>query len=227
MAMSEKKILIVAATSLEVQPMLVLAGIVDPLPGKLVSLLQADLLITGPGIAATAVQTAVALVNRQYSYVLNAGVAGSFNPDLEPGNMCLVTRDRFADFGTESPEGLIPGELFPYTRLNQPPFRKGWLEPHIPATLSDFNLPHLTAITSDTVHTNPASIQRLNDLWNPDLESMEGAALFYTCMMMGVPCAQIRSVSNRVGPRGANTWHLETAVDTLNRFLQNRIINYG
>ncbi|MFO7723314.1 MAG: futalosine hydrolase [Bacteroidales bacterium] len=220
----QNRILIVVATTLEMAPLLSAYGNQKYLqPGEIVSLPDADLLITGPGIAATVYHTTLAIHNNRYTLLINAGVAGSYNPVLTPGTVCLVRRDRFADLGAESPEGFIPGEQFAFTLLDHNPYSNGWLEPEIPEEHIFTELPHANAITSDTVHTLPDSILKLVSLWNPDLESMEGAAFFYTCMKAGVPCAQVRSVSNSVGPRDNDKWHLTAAVATLNRFLDKLI----
>lgn len=55
-----------------------------------------------------------------------------------------------------------------------------------------------------TVAGVSASFVRARDLWNryhAELENMEGFAVAYACARAGLPCVEIRSVSNKVGPR--------------------------
>jgi futalosine hydrolase len=223
----QKRILIVAATALEMAPMIRdLPDRVAPQPGDIVSRPEADILITGPGIASTVYHTTKVLQANQYALLINAGVAGSYNPELVPGTVCLVTRDRFADFGAESPQGFIGGEHFPYTNLTQKPYSNGWLEPLIPLPNAGSDLSQATAITSDTLHTTTDSIRSIVGRWNPDLESMEGAAFFFVCMQSGIPCLQIRSVSNMVGPRDSTLWSLDLAILSLHQSLNQLIRRY-
>jgi futalosine hydrolase len=53
----------------------------------------------------------------------------------------------------------------------------------------------------------------------PLVESMEGAALHYVCLMEGIPFLQIRSVSNVTGDRDKNRWKLKEAIENLNKSL--------
>ena len=48
-----------------------------------------------------------------------------------------------------------------------------------------------------------------------DIESMEGAALHYVCLLQKVPFLQLRSISNKVGVRDKTKWKIKTAIDNL------------
>ena len=50
------------------------------------------------------------------------------------------------------------------------------------------------------------------------VESMEGAAFFYACHQLKVPCVQIRAVSNYVEKRNRDNWEIGLAVKNLNTF---------
>jgi futalosine hydrolase len=54
---------------------------------------------------------------------------------------------------------------------------------------------------------------------------MEGAAVLYSCEQTGIPCLQVRSISNYVEPRSKESWKIDLAVKNLNdwaiRFLTN------
>jgi futalosine hydrolase len=53
----------------------------------------------------------------------------------------------------------------------------------------------------------------------PDIESMEGAAFFASCMVHRVPCLQLRAVSNRVEPRNREAWNIPLALNRLQESL--------
>ena len=74
---------------------------------------------------------------------------------------------------------------------------------------------HALGITVSTVHGNEASIARVTERFNPDVESMEGAAFMYACLVHGVPFAQVRAVSNIVERRNRSAWKLTEAIAAL------------
>jgi futalosine hydrolase len=49
---------------------------------------------------------------------------------------------------------------------------------------------------------------------------MEGAAVFFVCRWLGVPCIQIRAISNRVEPRSKAVWDIPLALENLKNSLQ-------
>ncbi len=51
---------------------------------------------------------------------------------------------------------------------------------------------------------------------HPVVESMEGAALHYTCLEEGIAFLQLRAVSNTVGERNKTKWDIRAAIDGLN-----------
>ena len=67
------------------------------------------------------------------------------------------------------------------------------------------------------MHGHEPSIAEVTARYAPDVESMEGAAFMYACLVAGVPFAQVRTVSNRVERRNREAWDLKGAVDELGR----------
>ena len=53
----------------------------------------------------------------------------------------------------------------------------------------------------------------------PVVESMEGAALHYVCLMEKIPFLQIRSISNLIGERDKTRWKIKEAMKSLNETL--------
>jgi futalosine hydrolase len=84
------------------------------------------------------------------------------------------------------------------------------------------DLPTAKGITVNRVHGSVESIERVVKQFNPDIESMEGAAVAYVCQQFGVPWVQIRAISNRVEPRNRNAWNIPLAIENLH----NVVLNY-
>ena len=52
--------------------------------------------------------------------------------------------------------------------------------------------------------------------FQPVIESMEGAALHYVCLVEKIPFLQVRSISNYIGERNKKKWNIKDAVINLN-----------
>ena len=75
----------------------------------------------------------------------------------------------------------------------------------------------MRGITVNTVHGRECSIADVVARVVPQVESMEGAAFMYACLIHEVPFAQVRAVSNRVERRNRDAWKIVDAVDALCR----------
>ncbi|WP_411274586.1 futalosine hydrolase [Daejeonella sp.] len=207
------KLLFVAATLPEVQPLLSALQLNTNSEGKLIGKHLVKVLITGAGMVPTAFSLGRHLAENQYDLAINLGIAGTFNFDLSLGDVCLVKEDTFAELGAEdgeeflSPDNLNLGSA---THTHNPK--------------PDFALPELKevcAITVNKVHGHELSIARAIARFNPQIESMEGAAFFYACNQSGVHCIQIRAISNFVERRNREKWDIGLAVNKLNDVMIN------
>ena len=73
----------------------------------------------------------------------------------------------------------------------------------------------MSAITVNTVHGRDQSIAAVTERFAPQVESMEGAAFMYACLVHGQRFAQVRAVSNLVQRRNREAWKLSEAVASL------------
>jgi futalosine hydrolase len=80
-------------------------------------------------------------------------------------------------------------------------------------------LKSVKGITVNTVHGNEAAIEKVRQLYKPDVESMEGAAFFAACKGTAKNYVQIRAVSNYVEKRDKSKWQMPLAIKNLNDFL--------
>jgi futalosine hydrolase len=170
-----------------------------------------ELLITGVGMVATAFALGRHLTTNRYDLAINLGIAGSFDRNIALGEVVEVIEDRLSELGAEDGEAFLPIETLGFgesvfktdTRLS---------------SYSDQQLKQATAITVNTVHGHESNIQKLTNRIQPQLESMEGAAFFYACQQAGVPCLQIRAVSNYIEKRNRDVWQIGLAIKNLNSF---------
>jgi futalosine hydrolase len=178
-----------------------------------------DLLITGIGVASTIYNLTKSLVQTKYDMVIQAGIAGSFTNDLQPGEVVLVREDTFADCGVE--ENGVFKNLFNsgLADENDFPFEKGWLVNQNGFLNAGF-LKTIKAITINKITDNKIQINQQKNIFNADIESMEGAALHYVCLQTGIPFLQIRSISNKVGERDKTKWKMKEAVRNLSNEIE-------
>ncbi|HEY2582879.1 MAG TPA: futalosine hydrolase [Mucilaginibacter sp.] len=176
---------------------------------------KSEILITGVGMVATAFALGRHLVTNNYDLVVNLGIAGSFDRNIPLGEVLEITADAFAELGAEDDNQFLSIEKLGFGESTYYPTTK---ISDLYNLFNTFNLKQATAITVNTVHGNDASIKRVVDRLDPQLESMEGAAFFYVCRQMAVPCLQIRAVSNYVEKRNRDNWNIGLAIKNLNTF---------
>ena len=174
---------------------------------------KSEILITGVGMVATAFALGRHLAINDYDLAINLGIAGSVDRNIELGEVVEIKEDILAELGAEDDADFIPidklgfgtGMFYPGTCLAE-------------LNGNHFNLKRVKAITVNTVHGNEATIKRISDRLNPQLESMEGAAFFYACEQFNIPSLQIRAVSNYVEKRNRDNWKIGLAIKNLNNF---------
>jgi futalosine hydrolase len=139
------------------------------------------------------------------------GIAGSFNKELKKGFVVEVFEDNFSEIGFED---NLSFSSFKNFEIKKKFTVEGKTE-----------LKKVRGITVNTVHGNSTSISEIIKRESPDVESMEGAAIFKVCEEFGVACIQIRSISNKVEVRDKSKWDIDLAISNLN-FEVEKIINY-
>jgi futalosine hydrolase len=86
---------------------------------------------------------------------------------------------------------------------------------HPPANAALNSLRAVDGITVNTAHGNDRSIAAVTERFQPQVESMEGAAFMYACLIHGLAFAQVRAVSNFVERRNRGAWKITAAIDAL------------
>lgn len=172
--------------------------------------------ISGVGMPATMFSIAQEIDLHKPTLVIQVGIAGCFNILENVDPTYLIKNEIFADVGVEENGewkdlfdlGFMEKNTFPYTenKLENPWLRKFNL----------LELPAVTAITVNEITTRKERIGQFVRKYNPFLESMEGAALHYVCLMKSIPFIQMRTISNVVGDRDKKNWQIKSAIEHLN-----------
>ncbi len=223
------KILVVAATLPEIEPMInsFHLPVIQP-SGTSKSSTDAPhqsspctALVTGVGMVATAFTLGKHLANHTYDLAINLGIAGSFDRSIALGDVVEIIKDTFTELGAEDDQQFITLDDLGFGKTTYT----------TTARLSDYSkstvLKQATGATVNTVHGEKSSIAALQSRITPQIESMEGAAFFYACEQAGVPALQIRTVSNYVEKRNREAWKIGLAVKNLNTFAMNLLQELG
>ncbi|MEI6347220.1 MAG: futalosine hydrolase [Bacteroidota bacterium] len=205
-------ILIVSATDLEVVDIKKEFESVFPTPSEH----QYCFSTLGIGIAASTFTLTKELLTTPVDFIIQIGIAGSFSQKLPIGTTVWVTNDQFSDLGAITDDGF---KSLKSLNLQDSDFEVSFLPQLIKSIPLPNNLKKVRGITSDTIHNNSFRIEELQLSINPDIETMEGAAIMHVCNSLNIPNIQVRSISNFVAPRETNEWNLEIALDSLKTWL--------
>jgi futalosine hydrolase len=169
----------------------------------------------GPAAAAAGTARLLALAKaagHPYEAVICAGIAGGFPTRAPVGATVLGTRSIAADLGAESPTGFLPIEDlgFGTSTLQADEDLIKTLSQAIPYALEGDILTLATVTgTAETAQTLAARYP------NALAEAMEGYGAATAAVQAGIPYAEIRTISNPIGPRDRNAWRLGEALAAL------------
>jgi futalosine hydrolase len=215
-------ILLVAATPFELAPLVLeLSSRSSDMDSDTFDLgsVQVTPLITGVGLHAAAWHLGRTLLQGSYDLVLNAGIAGAFDRSLELGTVVYVESEQFGDLGVEEADGSFSSLIeLGLQNPDTPPFSGGKLLN--PEAAEIHFLPKVQGLSVNKVSGSQEGIDALQTKYpEAQIESMEGAAVFYGCLLTQTPFMEIRSISNYVEPRNREAWNLPLAIDRLNQTL--------
>jgi futalosine hydrolase len=186
---------------------------------------EVEVLITGVGSAAASYAITRQLLWRSPEMVIQAGIGGSFNNGYPPETVAFIREEVFADLGVFQSNtfddifdlGLTGADDHPFTnRMLVNPQPEPWIK---------YGLPLVRGATINCISSTDQQIEAIRNKYQPVIESMEGAALHYACLMEHIPFIQLRAVSNFVGERDKTKWKLIEAITVLNEKLR-RILGW-
>jgi futalosine hydrolase len=201
---------LLVATAVAAERSAVLAGLPARPP-------QLTVAVVGVGPAAAAAGTARLLAlaeaaGHPYRTVLSAGVAGGFPGRAPVGAVVLASRSLQADLGADSPDG--------WQSLDQLGLGST-VAPADPAVLAALRAGLPDAVVGDviTVATVTGTAERAAVLAAAHpaavAEAMEGYGVACAAAGAGVGFAELRTISNPVGPRDRSAWRITEALAAL------------
>ncbi len=181
---------------------------------------------SGVGMLATAVSLMKLIYESRPDLIIQAGIAGSFADEPTQGSVVVIREEISGDLGVE--EGGQFLDLFDLKLADpdQTPFSGKRLPNKLLGLLNVLKLPEVTGISVNEITTDVDRIDELVRKYNPETESMEGAALHFVCRELDIPFLQLRAISNRVGERDKKKWKIKEAVENLNRVLLSSLFEY-
>lgn len=177
---------------------------------------RVDPIITGVGMMNTTYCLTKKFSTDRPTVAIQAGIAGSFHPIYAPGMVVTVKEDMMGDLGVFEDGawkdvfdmGLAKESLAPW-------YEKRLVNPH-KELLNKLPLECVRAITVNAISSEAAKIQKLRDKYMPVIETMEGSAFHFVCMMEKIPFIQLRGISNLTGERNKENWKISEAVNAMN-----------
>jgi futalosine hydrolase len=207
------KVLTIAATELEIELLR------STLPEVYKE--NVDFKVTGIGSLITTFNLTTHLFNKTYDWVIQAGIAGTLDPEIPVGSVCQVVTETLSDLGSEDEKGILL-DVFDLNLMEKN------LEPFIGGILINpikINIPELIEVNGSTLNKSLGTNLSINHFRNRfpkcQIESMEGGALFYVCNSLNKKFIEIRAISNLVEERNRASWQITLALNNLNKMFCN------
>lgn len=176
-----------------------------------------DVIVGGVGQVATAISTTKALLHSKYDLVISAGIAGGFANKAEVSSIVVSDEIIAADLGVETSEGFQSIDDLGFGGSSRiavdPDLVKKVVTAYENAALPVCQGPLLTLSTVTGTKETAASL--VNRVPNATAEAMEGYGVALAAHECGVPCLEIRTISNPVGPRDRQAWKIKEALERL------------
>lgn len=190
---------------------------------------QLVLCCTGVGKANAAAAAAVMVERYRPSLLIVTGCAGAYlSSGLAVGDLAVASDELFGDEGTltaDGWQGLREMSLPIYRQGNQAFYNTIPLSRHETEKamqLADSHGVRLMRgrfLTVSTCSGTRAQGQELARRHQAICENMEGAAIALVALRYGLPCLEIRGISNLVEDRDLSRWDIPRAVEAAQRFV--------
>jgi futalosine hydrolase len=202
-------LLICAATELEIKPFM--ASIKEKDRGKI------RVLITGVGLLSSTYSITKEVIRSKPDLIIQAGIAGIIDEQLQAGTVVLIRNEFVGDLGAMENNRFHSLADLQLVHPDSTPWQKGKLG-NQEDFLFQFGFPLADGVTVNEISTSKERISYYKSL-GAQVESMEGAALHFTCLKEGIPFLQIRALSNLAGERDKSQWKMKESIEKLNAAL--------
>ena len=227
-----KKILICAATKIELEP------IYEALFKKKCDEnkicveefynIQLHFAITGIGIMPTIYNLLKLIQKSDYDVALNIGLAGSFNSKkITIGHTVNIVEEILGDFGVTDNENFKTVFEIGLLDKNTPPFKNGKLINPYNFEVAKNYVTHsnIRSLTVCNVSGEMEQIKFRRAKFKAEVENMEGAGFFYVMLNEQIPFMEVRAISNIIEPRNKENWNILKALSSLQETIKLMILD--
>jgi len=177
--------------------------------------------VTGAGTPITLLHMMPWMSSLSPNWILNIGIAGAYEASgLEVGDVVVGTSEIFADLGVELPEEEA------FTPMGKLPFSDDLFRTpmtlEVPEWVQDMEKPVRVrtgpgaTVNQCTGRSATGDLRR--QIFDVDFESMEGAAFALAATVLGIPCMEVRAISNIAADRDMRPENVQTALNSLRAF---------
>jgi futalosine hydrolase len=194
--------------------------------------------ISGIGKTNAAHSATILIHKYRPAIVMNFGIGGAYpSSGLDVGEIAIASKEVYADEGVGLKDGFHTLETvgIPLLRkggrryFNEFPLDKSLSLAAFSASRSLFNSKRGTFSTVSTCTGTAIRASELAGRFRAICENMEGAAVAHICCLYGIPCVEIRSISNIAGERDTSKWDVRLASENCQEaviaFLEERLKN--
>jgi futalosine hydrolase len=154
--------------------------------------------------------------------VIGLGIGGSFDlREVDLGGWAVATQEIWPEIGIKTKECVHAQALgFPQGQTgNDAIWDRVGIDPDHNAAAMGIRIPEsmvrVPFITVAGVTSTEERALFLQTIYTCRIENMEGFSLALACATHQIPFLEIRTVSNKVGPRNKKTWRIDRAFDRL------------
>ena len=186
---------------------------------------------TGAGKVSTALSTLELVQEKRPGWIIQVGCAGAYpSSGLSTGDAALADLEIFADEGVEAPDGFLSMEDL---ALPQAAREEELIYNRVPVDApSKTTLESIRSAINDGPRIKPghfctvscgsgtdAAAARIDEVWSPLVESMEGASAALVAWKHQLRFSEIRGISNLTGNRNREEWEIPGACELAARVL--------
>lgn len=171
-----------------------------------------DVVAVGVGMAAAAAHTTLVLAKGGYDAVILAGIAGGFDGRADIGDIVVATRSVAGDLGADSPDGFITIDDLGFGQSAYE--TDNALRTALVTALAGARTGAVLSVNAVT-GTAEGAAELVARHADAVAEAMEGYGVACAASAVGIAYAEVRTISNSVGPRDKGAWQIGEAFGAL------------
>lgn len=192
-------------------------GEMRPVRRQIAKQFDNDLLVTGVGQVETtlALSRYLSEPQRAVTGVISFGVAGAYQDSgLGILDLCLARKEVWGDFGICTGDDIKDFDGLDFLSIKEFELDSAFLIRGMNILQNKGFSPKTGGfVTVSCVSGTAARGNRLRDRYNAFCENMEGAAVVRVCNSFGIPCFELRTISNMVEDRDRSKWQIPEAIN--------------